>query len=68
MSRTDERTPVTVITGFLGADKTTLLNRASGVSMVVSSSGITQLAWSPDDQVLAIGSEAGAVIVLKCDY
>jgi G3E family GTPase len=27
MSTTDERTPVTVLTGFLGAGKTTLMNR-----------------------------------------
>lgn len=27
----------------------------------------TKLAWSPDDQFLAIGSEKGAVYVLKCE-
>ncbi len=27
----------------------------------------TQLAWSPDDALLAIGSEKGAVYVLKCE-
>ncbi len=27
----------------------------------------TKLAWSPDDTLLAIGSERGAVYVLKCD-
>jgi WD40 repeat protein len=27
----------------------------------------TQLAWSPDDTLLAIGSEKGAVYVLKCE-
>jgi WD40 repeat protein len=27
----------------------------------------TQLAWSPDDSLLAIGSEKGAVYVLKCE-
>jgi WD40 repeat protein len=31
----------------------------------VLGTGITQVAWSPDDQVLAIGSEAGTVIVLR---
>jgi hypothetical protein len=27
----------------------------------------TKLAWSPDDRHLAIGSEKGAVYVLKCE-
>jgi WD40 repeat protein len=27
----------------------------------------TKLAWSPDDRLLAIGSEKGAVYVLKCE-
>lgn len=27
----------------------------------------TQLAWSPDDRFLAIGSETGAIYVLKCE-
>lgn len=27
----------------------------------------TKLAWSPDDSLLAIGSEKGAVYVLKCE-
>ena len=27
----------------------------------------TKLAWSPDDTLLAIGSEKGAVYVLKCE-
>ena len=27
----------------------------------------TRLAWSPDDRLLAIGSEKGAVYVLKCE-
>jgi WD40 repeat protein len=31
----------------------------------VFEAGITQLAWSPDDQVLALGSEVGTVVVLR---
>ena len=27
----------------------------------------TRCAWSPDDTLLAIGSEQGAVYVLKCE-
>jgi hypothetical protein len=27
----------------------------------------TKLAWSPDDSLLAIGSERGAVYVLRCE-
>ena len=27
----------------------------------------TKLAWSPDDRLLAIGSEKGVVYVLKCE-
>jgi hypothetical protein len=27
----------------------------------------TKLVWSPDDRLLAIGSEKGAVYVLKCE-
>jgi hypothetical protein len=27
----------------------------------------TKLIWSPDDRLLAIGSEKGAVYVLKCE-
>ena len=27
----------------------------------------TKLAWSPDDQFLAVGSEKGVVYVLKCE-
>jgi WD40 repeat protein len=30
-------------------------------------SAATKLAWSPDDTLLAIGSEKGAIYVLKCD-
>ena len=30
-------------------------------------SAATKLAWSPDDRLLAIGSEKGAVYVLKCE-
>ena len=30
-------------------------------------SAATKLAWSPDDTLLAIGSEKGAVYVLKCE-
>jgi len=33
----------------------------------VLGTGITQLAWSPDDQAFAIGSEAGTVMVLRRD-
>jgi len=31
----------------------------------VFGAGITQLAWSPDDQVLALGSEVGTVAILR---
>ena len=27
----------------------------------------TKLAWSPDDRLLAVGSEKGVVYVLKCE-
>jgi hypothetical protein len=30
-------------------------------------SAATKFAWSPDDRMLAIGSEKGAVYVLKCE-